>query len=92
MSHMDDNLQRLKTLLATSTISADDQNELLSFFAATEKDDLVAAVDLFSAEPAWIEKVSQNLKAKQKAISSRDRNLWNEIVQGEAKELQALED
>ncbi|MCD6270600.1 hypothetical protein J7J23_02345 [bacterium] len=88
---METNFQKIKELVLSSDISPEDQEELLLAFFKTDDAELEPVLKLFLEDKSWIQKISDNLKAKNTAAITGDRNLWKRILQDEETQLRKLE-
>ena len=88
---METNFQKIKELVLSSDISPEDQEELLLAFFKTDDAKLEPVLKLFLEDKSWIQKISDNLKAKNTAIMIGDHNLWKRILQDEETQLRKLE-
>jgi hypothetical protein len=85
------NLQKIKDLILKSSISTLDQTSLIELFSRANDSDLENVADLFSKNPTWIEKISENYKAKQATFATGNSELWKKIIETEEKQLEEIE-
>lgn len=88
---MESNFQKIKTLLQNSTLSQNDQDDLITLFSLSEDSKLEPVVKLFLEDQNWIKKISDNYKAKQIAALEKNSDLWQKIIEDEEKQLDGLE-
>lgn len=84
------NHDRIKAQISASTILESDKQELNDIFAQISDDSLVDIADLFEKSPKWVQVFNDNRKAKQRAMTSRDQSLWQEILEQEKKYMSEL--
>lgn len=68
------NFTKISDVLLDSKILLDDQAELLALFSTVEDEKLKQFLDLFSNDPEWIEKISQNYKTKKEIFANGNSN------------------
>lgn len=80
---MDSNFEKLKSLIDASDLDVADKENLWQVFSGAAEADLVAVVELFGQDASWIEKMNQNIKAKQQAFQQGDHRQWSDILEEE---------
>ncbi|MFH1838089.1 MAG: hypothetical protein ABH808_01160 [Candidatus Kuenenbacteria bacterium] len=88
---MNTNLQKIKELIQKSDLSLFEQEELILLFTKASDQDLEPTLELFAENPSWIRKISDNYKAKQSALATKNSALWQKIIQEEESQLKELE-
>lgn len=88
---MEDNLIKIKEILSDSDLDSQDQDDLIVLFSMARDEDLEPVVKLFSENPTWIKKISENYKSKEEAITAQNQDLWQKIIQEEENQLKELE-
>lgn len=88
---MKSNFQKIRELLQNSILSKEDQDDLVALFSLSEDSELEPIVKLFSEDKNWIKKISDNYRAKKTAISEKNSDLWQKIIEDEEKELNKYE-
>lgn len=81
-------LRIIKNLIVSSNLSEEEQKELLVILSQISDKDLKSFLDLFKENKDWIRKIYDNYKIKRKAFVNKDKNLWNEILDQEKRELE----
>lgn len=87
---MDDNLYKIKQLLANTNLSQEDQRVLYVMFSAKDDTELESIVELFVEQPESVMLVNDNFKAKKAAVLAKDKGLWNKAVDDEVAILEQL--
>lgn len=87
---MGENFQKVKNLILKSNLPPLDQEDLITMFSLTTNEELGAVVELFSSDPAWIKKISENAKAKQAVAATGNQEHWQKIVDEEESELSRI--
>lgn len=88
---MGTNLQKITDLILKSDISPTEQDNLINLFIESNDQDLEPILKLFSEDPSWINKINENYKSKQAAMTTGDATLWQKIVEEEESQLKELE-
>lgn len=88
---MNTNFQKIKELIQKTSVPLVEQEELFMLFANVNDQDLESVFELFSEDSSWINKINENYKAKQVALSTGNQVLWQKIVQEEEAQLKELE-
>lgn len=84
------NLQEIKKLISRSRLSLSDQISLIELYARANDADLEETLKLFTEDPFWIQKISENYKAKRAALVVGDSALWEKIMKAEEAQLKEL--
>jgi hypothetical protein len=87
---MGDNFLKLKALIFSSSLSLAEQEELLLALLLVDDEALSDMVQVCTADPAWVGKISDNFQAKRAAVIMRDPRLWHDICQREAADIVRL--
>lgn len=80
----------LKSILNKSAITGNEKDELMTALETLDKKTRDDLGKFLEENPAWIEKLSNNLKAKKEAVKNQDMGRWNEIVKKEVEFLEKL--
>ncbi|MDD2646549.1 MAG: hypothetical protein PHV78_01295 [Patescibacteria group bacterium] len=80
-------LDKLSQLVAQSSISPEDQNDLLLFLPVIPEEALQELLEVFQKDPKRLESFEENFKAKVNIlINGRDR--WDKLIAAEEEMLQ----
>jgi len=80
---MDSNFEKLKSLIDASGLDVADKENLWQIFSGAAEADLDTVIELLMQDASWIEKINQNIKAKQQALHQGDHRQWSNIVEEE---------
>jgi hypothetical protein len=86
---METNFEKIKQIIANSTISEADQIEFIESCEGVIDDQLELLVDLFIESPEWIGKVIENLKEKKDAAHQRNMKSWEDVISSEVSYLES---
>ena len=75
--------QRLSDMLRTSDLKDEDRHLLLGYLQFTGSDNLHAVAALFEDDPSAPKKLLANIRAKVKAMQSRDTEALEKILEEE---------
>ena len=75
----------LKKLIFASELSFSEKEDLAWLFAEATEEELCAAFDLFTEDPAWVKKISDNYHSKKIALLADDAEMWKKILEEEEK-------
>jgi hypothetical protein len=89
---MNENLQKIKDLVAQSNIPEDEKVELIAIFSREHDSDLEDTARLFAEDPSWIQQVSDNYKSKRVAMIMGEETLWQKILDEEESLLAQLKE
>lgn len=84
------NFEKIKVLLATSSLSKEDQAQFLVALGLAADERLADMAKLFEEDSSLIPVVYENYKAKFQAISHEDSAAWDKVVEDEQKQLEAI--
>lgn len=87
-----DKLNDLKKIIKKSELSSVEAKEMVNFFSHAGANDLAIIIEVFKQEPEWIVKIGNNIKAKKKILSSRNKKVWRKIIEKEKADLLKVED
>ncbi|MCI0542747.1 hypothetical protein L0Y69_03300 [bacterium] len=76
---MSDNTE-LKKMIFGSELSFDEKEELAWLFADASEEEIDAAKTLFTEDPIWISRLSDNYRKKKLAFLTDDVELWKQIL------------
>ena len=85
------NFHKIKELICKSTLSQQDQDNLVVALSLANDAELEPVAKLFFESHEWIEKMSMNLKAKQAVAVSQNPDEWRNLLAQEESELKKLE-
>jgi hypothetical protein len=88
---MSSQFESLINLIGSSLLLQEEKDGLIASFALASDQEIESTVELFIEHPEWIEKISNNLKAKRVAVDSGNGAQWVSIIESEKDELDALE-
>ena len=80
-------INKFKEIIKKSKLSSIEVKEMVNFFNQASPDDLAIVIEVFQQEPEWIVKISNNIKAKRKILSNRDKKAWKKIIEKEKVDL-----
>ncbi|MBI3274318.1 MAG: hypothetical protein HYZ69_04200 [Candidatus Colwellbacteria bacterium] len=83
--------EKIQNLVINSAFSSEEKAVLLNLFAQISGNDAEELFALLSSDPAWLQKIIDNYRAKQRAMDAGDSNLWEKIMQDEEAQLTELE-
>lgn len=78
----------LKKMLFDSELSFTEKEDMLWMFEGATEEEIQAAIDLFSEDGAWIQKISDNYHSKKMALLADDAEMWKKILADETEMLQ----
>jgi hypothetical protein len=81
---------KLKEILAKSSLTEVQQLELLEAFGAGDEQTLFDICNLLESNPTLIDELYNNLKAKKEALQLNDQKHWEEIIKKESQLLETL--
>jgi hypothetical protein len=84
------NFETIRGLIQNSALSTDDKQKLIDVFADMPDEALLDTAKLLEKDSTWIEKISENRKKKEEALTTGNMDLWNEIIQEEKQYLTDL--
>ena len=87
---MDNNLYKIKQLLANTDLSQEDQKALYVMFSAKDDAELEPVVELFVEQPESVMLINDNFKAKKAAVLAKDKSLWDKAINDEVATLEQL--
>lgn len=79
------NLKKIQLLLEGSTLTNQQQHELVGFLALADDQDLQGVVGLFCERNELIAILYQNIKEKRRALKNKDSSAWQQIFKNELK-------
>jgi hypothetical protein len=82
---MEKNFLELKKLIFASELSFSEKEDLAWLFAEATEEELAAAFDIFTEDPVWIKKISDNYHSKKIALLADDAEMWKKILEDEEK-------
>lgn len=90
-SYISTNRQKISALVHQSHLSLADQTKLIEAFSRANDADLEGVLKLFSEDSSWIERMSENYKAKHAAFVAGNSAAWQDILREEEAQLKELE-
>jgi len=78
-------LEELKEIFSQSSLSLEDQNDLLVFLPILPEKVLNTLAKTFKEDPEAIEEFYANFKAKFNALNGESDRTWDEIIEEEAR-------
>ncbi len=82
-------ITELKKIVFNSELSFDEKEELMWFFDGASDAEIAAAIRLFTEDPIWIGRLSDNYRKKKLAFLTDDVKLWKVILAEEKSYLEA---
>ncbi len=73
----------LKKIIFDSDLSFEEKEELSWMFSGGTEEEIAAGVRLFTEDPIWIRRVSDNYRKKKMAFLTDDLDLWKQILEEE---------
>lgn len=83
-------MDRIKLLLIKSTLTSEQQSELLAILKLLSAIEVNELSDFLTIHPEWIDKLYHNYKQKKDISTSKDIKKWQEIFDEEKIELEKL--
>lgn len=84
------NFDTIKSLIQASAIDSKDKMALGEAFAEVPDHYLESVAKLIQKDPSWVEKLNDNRKKKNEAMSAQNEALWNDILTEEKKYIEDL--
>jgi len=73
----------IKKKIFDSGLSFQEKEDLAWLFDGANNEEIEAADELFTENPVWIKRLSDNYKKKRLAFLSNDVELWKQILEEE---------
>lgn len=87
---MNRHLDKLEPIIARSSLSLDERQDLTSILLRADDAILQLIVDLCLEDTGLVEKLQQNYKSKRAAIAADDPDAWERIIREEEQTLREM--
>ena len=83
-------LDKFQNIISESSISLEDQNDILVVLPALPEEAIATLNDIFTREPKMITEFNKSFKAKVRALTNQDDKEWEDILRKEQEQLREI--
>ncbi|MBU4368210.1 hypothetical protein KJ575_00625 [Patescibacteria group bacterium] len=84
-------LDKFQNIISESSISLEDQNDILVVLPALPEEAIATLNGIFTREPKMITEFNKSFRAKVRALTNQDDKEWEDILRKEQEQLRELE-
>ncbi|MBU3925148.1 hypothetical protein KJ854_04400 [Patescibacteria group bacterium] len=83
-------LDKFQNIISESSISLEDQNDILVVLPALPEEAIATLNGIFTREPKMIAEFNKSFKAKVRALTNQDDKEWEDILRKEQEQLREI--